>query len=112
MARFLFKWRGLLIGLSLTNFLLLIFVNRGTTLVTWEGTTTKPLLLQLPIIFDSKRLIFGGTVTLISSLIILFRRFYIEGDLYLRRFIYLVLLFVGSIALLIYIPNLITLLIG
>ena len=54
------------------------------------------------------RLLFIGFVLFISSIIMFYRNEYVEGDLYLHRFINLVLLFV----LLIISPNLIRLLLG
>ena len=51
-------------------------------------------------------------VLFISSIIIFYSNEYIEGDIYLDRFIYMVILFVVSIVLLIISPNMIRLLLG
>jgi len=51
-------------------------------------------------------------VLFISSIIIFYSNEYIEGDIYLDRFIYMVILFVVSIVLLIISPNVIRLLLG
>jgi NADH-ubiquinone oxidoreductase chain 5 len=51
-------------------------------------------------------------VLLISSLVIFYRKEYIENDIYIDRFIFLVFIFVLSIILLIIRPNLISILLG
>lgn len=55
---------------------------------------------------------FIGLVLLISSVVIFYRTFYIEGDKFLTRFIFLVYLFVVSIIFLILSPNFIRILLG
>lgn len=57
-------------------------------------------------------LIFGGFVIFISGIIFIYRTYYIEGDKFFARFIILVYLFVVSIILLVFSPNLISLLLG
>lgn len=68
--------------------------------------------ISLPLIIDPFSLILSSTVLFISANVILFANSYIKGDPYLNRFIILVILFVASINFLIFIPNLITLLLG
>src|ERR1700740_403277 len=53
-----------------------------------------------------------GLVIIISSVVLFYRTFYIEGDLFLSRFIYLVYFFVISIIFIILSPNIIRILLG
>lgn len=64
------------------------------------------------LIFDWVSLIFSRFVFLISSRVIIFRKEYIHGDLNVDRFIYLIALFVLSMVLIIFSPNLIRILVG
>lgn len=68
--------------------------------------------ISIPLLLDRFSLLFGATVIFISSNIILFSLFYIKGDPLLLRFSYTVVLFIISINLLIFIPNILALLIG
>lgn len=63
-------------------------------------------------IFDYMSLMFLGFVMFISSMVLYYRGDYMEGDYNINRFIYLVLAFVASIAILIISPNLIRILLG
>lgn len=63
-------------------------------------------------LFDSVSLSFCLIIILIFTSVIIFRHFYIEHEPNKKRFILLVILFVISILCLIFIPNLITLLLG
>nr|ALO77106.1 NADH deshydrogenase subunit 5 [Eurypogon sp. EUR01] len=66
----------------------------------------------MTILFDWMSLIFMSFVLFISCIVINYSEFYMEGDLNLKRFIYLVLMFVFSMILLIISPNLISILLG
>lgn len=63
-------------------------------------------------IFDYLSLFFLSVVRLISRSVLVFSTSYIEGEKQFRRFLIIVLLFIGSIFLLITRPNLIRLLLG
>lgn len=66
----------------------------------------------ITILFDWMSLTFIGFVILISSMVLIYRTSYIEGDKFIYRFIILVFLFVISMLLLIISPNLIRILLG
>lgn len=83
-----------------------------TTIIEWNVITANSLHLSFPIILDPAGLIFSSAVLFISANIIQFSISYIEGDRFIPRFIHLVLLFILSINILIFIPNLIILLLG
>jgi NADH-ubiquinone oxidoreductase chain 5 len=68
--------------------------------------------MVLSVIIDPYGLLFSSVVLFISANVIIFAHSYIKGDPFMARFIHLVLLFVLSINLLIYIPHLIALLLG
>nr|QIV24829.1 NADH dehydrogenase subunit 5 [Archetypus frenchi] len=64
------------------------------------------------ILFDWMSLLFISFVLFISSMVIYYSDEYMKGDLYLNRFILLVVMFVFSMILLIISPNLISILLG
>ena len=80
--------------------------------IEYELVRINSCIVEISLLFDWIRLLFIRFVLFISSMIIFYRNEYIEGDIYLDRFINLVLLFVLSIVLLIVRPNLISLLLG
>lgn len=65
-----------------------------------------------PIILDFKRTFFSLIVLIISANVLKFSQSYISEEIFLPRFTYLVILFVTSINLLIYVPHIISLLLG
>ena len=104
---FLFFFR-LIIFLLRLNFLIYDVVY----FYEWEIFSLNSSIIEIVFIFDWIRLMFLSFVLFISSLVIFYRKDYIEGDLNLNRFILLVLLFVFSIVILILSPNLIRILLG
>lgn len=81
-------------------------------LLEWTLIDYLPVDINIAFVFDWVGIRFSSLVLFISASVLWFASRYIEGDVYLRRFIWLVLLFVGSINLLVYIPNLIAILLG
>ena len=78
----------------------------------WEISFLKGTNLVLSVFFDPIRLIFLGIVRLISSCIIKYSFYYIEGDKNYLRFIFILLFFILSIWVIIIRSNLIRLLLG
>lgn len=96
---------SLLIALSLT------YLN-SVLLLTWPLFNPLASTIVLNILLDARGALFATTVLFISSIVILFSSFYMAHDIFLKRFTILVILFVLSIILLIFIPNIIALLLG
>ena len=70
------------------------------------------MVVNILIIIDTISLLFISTVCLISGCVFIYSSRYIIGDNFRNRFCLLVLLFIFSIALLIFRPRLIRLLLG
>nr|QWB85877.1 NADH dehydrogenase subunit 5 [Purpuricenus lituratus] len=68
--------------------------------------------IVMALLFDWMSLIFMSFVLFISSMVIFYSEEYMSGDLFLNRFILLVVMFVLSMMLLIISPNLISILLG
>nr|YP_010545665.1 NADH dehydrogenase subunit 5 [Acanthopleura loochooana]UYG48461.1 NADH dehydrogenase subunit 5 [Acanthopleura loochooana] len=68
--------------------------------------------MNFPVIFDWSSVMFSVLVCFISSCVMIFSKSYMSADPFLSRFIWIVMLFVLSMNLLIFIPNLISLLLG
>jgi len=64
------------------------------------------------VLLDWVRLRFGGLVIVISGIVVIYSGDYISRDKNLLRFIIILLLFVGSMLLIIFSPNLISVLLG
>nr|NP_150623.1 NADH dehydrogenase subunit 5 [Pagurus longicarpus]AAF63427.1 NADH dehydrogenase subunit 5 [Pagurus longicarpus] len=80
--------------------------------VEWEILSINSNSIVATYIFDWISLMFLGFVLLISSMVIFYSGDYMSGDYNINRFIYLVLAFVFSMAMLIVSPNLISILLG
>lgn len=89
----------------------LFYINK-IILINWSLISLQSCNITLPLILDPWGCLFSSTVLFISANVIYFASAYIEGDNYIQRFCNLVLLFVLSINLLIFIPRLICLLLG
>nr|YP_009725113.1 NADH dehydrogenase subunit 5 [Aculamprotula scripta]AUR43949.1 NADH dehydrogenase subunit 5 [Aculamprotula scripta] len=81
-------------------------------MIEWQFFSMCGMDWNLPIIVDYISVIFSCFVCLISGSVSLFSVSYMEGEVFMRRFMLLIMAFVGSMNLLIFIPSLITILLG
>ena len=107
------RLRTLLLALRL-----ILTILRGSLLnmsefrVEWEIFSSSTSSITILLIFDYISTLFARVVRLISGSVLLFSCSYIRHEKYFRRFIRLVLSFILSMFLLIFSPNLISLLLG
>lgn len=87
-------------------------INNIIIFLEWEIISFNSIRIVIRILLDWISLLFIIFVSLISSVVIYYRKRYISSELNLNRFIILVLLFVFSIILLIIRPNIIRILLG
>nr|QJW33596.1 NADH dehydrogenase subunit 5 [Arge aurora] len=80
--------------------------------IEYNFITMDSSMISMTILLDWMSMMFMGVVMFISSLVILYSKSYMMNDLFMNRFIYLILLFVLSMLLLIISPNLISILLG
>nr|YP_010728483.1 NADH dehydrogenase subunit 5 [Stictochironomus rosenschoeldi]WEF49724.1 NADH dehydrogenase subunit 5 [Stictochironomus rosenschoeldi] len=78
----------------------------------WEIFSINSNMMVMTVIMDWICLLFMSFVLFISSLVIYYSKDYMLGDVFINRFIVLVLLFVFSMMMLIISPNLISILLG
>nr|ARH55160.1 NADH dehydrogenase subunit 5 [Phyllopertha horticola] len=90
------------------NFMILDY----SLLLEYEVLNINSCSIMMTILFDWMSLLFMSFVLFISSMVIFYSEEYMEGELYLHRFIMLVSMFVLSMMLLIISPNLISILLG
>ena len=81
-------------------------------LLEWDILSSLSTQIIFTLIFDNVRLLYSSAVLFISANVLTFSTIYIKEDKFINRFTVLVILFIVSINLLIYIPHLIILLIG
>nr|AQM39856.1 NADH dehydrogenase subunit 5 [Tegra novaehollandiae viridinotata] len=101
----LFSLISMISGLNFIMQGLIIFIE-------WELFSINSSSVVMTLLFDWMSLIFMGFVMFISSLIIYYSSEYMLGDLYITRFIIVVMLFVLSMMFLIVSPNIISILLG
>lgn len=93
-------------------FLRYLLVHSSVVLLEWRFFCRGGLSFSFPFMVDKMSVIFSSVVVLISFSVILFSVRYMSGDATLEYFIYMVLFFVLSMNLLIFIPHLFFLLLG
>nr|ASM82846.1 NADH dehydrogenase subunit 5 [Phyllothelys shaanxiense] len=106
-----FVWLGLIALLSLM-FSVYFIINDLVYFIEWEVVSLSSSSIVMTLLLDWMSLLFMGFVSLISSLVILYSEDYMEGEIALNRFIFLVLMFVLSMIFLIVSPNMISILLG
>ena len=83
----------------------------NTLILRWNVFKSRSLEIYFDIILSKNEIIFANTVLLISLRVIIFTSRYISSD-NIRYFIMIVIIFILSMLLLIYLPNIIILIIG
>lgn len=81
-------------------------------LIEWSLISSLPTPVLISLVFDNTRLLYSTVVILISANVLRFSTRYIREDKFINRFTILVVAFIISINLLIYIPHLMVLLLG
>nr|QGW36201.1 NADH dehydrogenase subunit 5 [Monodonta labio] len=97
---------------GLFPFIIYFFCSGSCILLEWEIFSASSSNMSLSLIFDSVGVSFSGVVCFISACVMMFSSSYMSGDIFLSRFTALVMMFVLSMNLLVFIPNLVALLIG
>nr|YP_009773433.1 NADH dehydrogenase subunit 5 [Acanthochitona avicula]QIZ12685.1 NADH dehydrogenase subunit 5 [Acanthochitona avicula] len=99
---------------SIIAFSLQLFLMNSTKTMLIELTLFEmnSSIMSIPIILDPNSLMFSSIVCFISSSVMLFTSSYMSEDIFISRFVWIVMLFVASMNFLIFIPNLIALLLG
>lgn len=90
----------------------IIVFQQKTVILEWNMIFILPTNIVFSIILDPIGIIFSCTVLIISANVLSFSSIYIINDQYIKRFTILVILFIISINLLIYIPHIIIILLG
>ncbi len=106
-----------LLLLILIPFLIIVLrifyrINSTVLFIRFEICSIKFKIVEIPIILDSVRVVFFLVVLRIRTAVFIFSQNYIFLEVNFFRFHFLVLLFVGSILLLIFSPRLIRVLLG
>nr|YP_009572103.1 NADH dehydrogenase subunit 5 [Umbonium thomasi]QBI37689.1 NADH dehydrogenase subunit 5 [Umbonium thomasi] len=88
------------------------FLSGKCILMEWEIFSASSTNMSLSLILDPVGVSFSVVVCFISACVMLFSSSYMAGDIFLSRFTGLVMMFVLSMNLLVFIPNLVALLVG
>nr|QWL25106.1 NADH dehydrogenase subunit 5 [Aliger gigas] len=102
----------LMYSLAIFPITLGFIMNDKSILFEWTIIQISSCSMTLILILDSISLSFSNTVCLISGCVMLFSSSYMSHDPFLKRFTWLVMLFVMSMNLLVFIPSLPALLLG
>ena len=102
----------LFLFLFLVCALLFLVFSESCFFFEWEIFSFCSSSYSINFVFDWVSLSFSCVVLYISFCVFFFSSYYMSNDKNLFRFVYIVFFFVASMNFLIYIPNLVTLLIG
>nr|ALS46275.1 NADH dehydrogenase subunit 5 [Glycera americana] len=89
-----------------------LMMAHKTMILEWSVLSMGTSEILFPIIMDPMGSMFSATVLFISANVIHFSNYYMQDEMFIKRFTHLVLLFVLSMNLLIFIPHLMILLLG
>nr|YP_009527925.1 NADH dehydrogenase subunit 5 [Laqueus japonicus]AYI69524.1 NADH dehydrogenase subunit 5 [Laqueus japonicus] len=81
-------------------------------LLEWELFSVGPVCFFFPILLDKMGIFFSLVVLMISGLVFWYSHSYMSSEIFPRRFGFITVLFVVSMNILIYVPNLVSLLLG
>nr|ARH54371.1 NADH dehydrogenase subunit 5 [Dicronychus cinereus] len=93
-------------------FSLYFIVNDYMIVLEYELFSLNSTVVYMVFLLDWVSLLFMSFVLYISSMVIFYSEEYMEGDPFIDRFIYLVMMFVASMMFMILSPNLISILLG
>nr|QGZ09966.1 NADH dehydrogenase subunit 5 [Eisenia nana] len=102
-------WLGFSLMLIPTSY---VVFNNATMLLEWNLLYITPTPVSFTLIMDPMGLMFSCTVLMISANVLKFSTVYMADDKFINRFTVLVLLFVLSMNMLIFMPHLVMLLLG
>nr|YP_009773420.1 NADH dehydrogenase subunit 5 [Chiton albolineatus]QIZ12646.1 NADH dehydrogenase subunit 5 [Chiton albolineatus] len=109
----LMAWVFLLVwSMMMLNFSLFLIYYKKSYLLEFSFLEINSISADFPIILDWSSVMFSFIVCFISFCVMLFTTSYMSSDIFISRFIFIVMLFVLSMNFLIFIPNLISLLLG
>lgn len=102
---------GCFFGVLLCLFCLRVVGVNGRVVVEWS-ITSGVIRLRFPFVIDGLRLLFSMAVLFITFFIMMFSTSYMRAEIYLSRFIWLVMLFVISLNLLVFVPSMVGVILG
>nr|UOU85364.1 NADH dehydrogenase subunit 5 [Theodoxus fluviatilis] len=92
--------------------LIYLILSNKIILLEWEILSNSSYAITFPFIFDPISVSFSCVVCLISACVMFFTSSYMSADPFLTRFVWLVMLFVLSMNILVFVPSIISLLLG
>nr|WOA00249.1 NADH dehydrogenase subunit 5 [Phascolosoma sp. f LL-2023] len=101
-----------ILSFSMMSLALTLFFSKSTILLSWSLFSPTCASINFNILFDPNGTLFSAAVLFISAAVILFSSFYMAEDMFLKRFILMVILFILSMNFLIFIPHMMALLLG
>ena len=101
-----------IIALAFLSISTLFNSTQDLILIEWTLEINSAIRINFPVIIDKPSLITASTVLFISANVLLFSNTYIVEEKEKNRFLLIILLFIASIMLLVFIPHIVFLLIG
>nr|YP_010872869.1 NADH dehydrogenase subunit 5 [Pheidole smythiesii]WGV34057.1 NADH dehydrogenase subunit 5 [Pheidole smythiesii] len=91
---------------------MVVYMSDWNIMVEWVIIELNSISIELMLLVDWVSLLFISLVMMISSMIILYSYIYMMGNKFIKRFIFLIILFVLSMVLMIISPNIISIMFG
>nr|YP_010872830.1 NADH dehydrogenase subunit 5 [Pheidole nodus]WGV34018.1 NADH dehydrogenase subunit 5 [Pheidole nodus] len=98
--------------LILLIFSMMMYLKDYSIMMEWMLMSVNSMNIEVILLVDWISLLFISLVIMISSMILLYSYKYMMGDKFIKRFIFLIMLFVLSMVLMIISPNIISIMFG
>uniref|UniRef100_A0AAU7YUJ0 NADH-ubiquinone oxidoreductase chain 5 n=1 Tax=Pheidole spathifera TaxID=615503 RepID=A0AAU7YUJ0_9HYME len=98
--------------LILLIFSMMMYLKDYSVMMEWMLMSVNSMNIEVILLVDWVSLLFISLVIMISSMILLYSYQYMMGDKFIKRFIFLIMLFVLSMVLMIISPNIISIMFG
>nr|AHX97817.1 NADH dehydrogenase subunit 5 [Paroligoneurus sp. QL-2014] len=109
---FLISLNMLLISILMFSQSSILLMKKMNFMIEWSFMKIMSQEIKFIIFIDWISLLFISTVLLISSMVLIYSLEYMMNDLFMNRFVYMILLFILSMIFMIISPNMISILLG
>nr|AHA52482.1 NADH dehydrogenase subunit 5 [Capitonius sp. QL-2013] len=91
---------------------MIYMLNKYIFLINWMILSTISMKIEYIMYFDWMTMIFFSTILLISSMVLIYSLNYMEMEIFINRFMMMILIFIISMLFMIMSPNMISILLG
>nr|YP_010872843.1 NADH dehydrogenase subunit 5 [Pheidole fervens]WGV34031.1 NADH dehydrogenase subunit 5 [Pheidole fervens] len=91
---------------------MMMYMVENSIMLEWLMISLNSMNIEFMILMDWVSLLFISFIMMISSMIMFYSYFYMMGNIFIKRFIFLIIMFVLSMVLMIISPNIVSIMFG